>query len=478
MAAWGRDLHRRAQRGRGTPERRWRGPPRSGNTGAWNGVAGPGPLAAGVTSTARKGRWQPWPAVNGQSSGRPPGSAPRQWPRHPARRRGSCAGRPAPTRAQGERPMARRRGHLGYDAAPGARQPCARRAARARRCYRFGPEQRISARAPSGLDEGLRPGAEHSPVGGVLDAHLVERDGEEAHRPLVRPGGLGAAQAAAIRKAGNPADEPDTEPLRPGRCVRRQPLDQIIGPPGPRCIGPSRLAAPLGKGERLLRRQRRRNFAYSRHGRNRRTGLGARPGPLDPEALEPGLPGRFPRFGFGPLIALVARPAPGRIRGKPPVGQRPAGGRDMNAQGLLRGVIAPAHGRGAVGSGRPGAAEGQDELEPLALQAGRQRLPRRGRIGRLGGKRDEVRAAEDMRRFRLSRRRRRRGLERGRRRAVRPRRRAAPQQESPARQRERGHEAAGNGKTAGPEIGLAHVRVIPNCKAGSTPPVLFLLTGR
>ena len=45
-------------------------------------------------------------------------------------------------------------------------------------------------------------------------------------------------------------------------------------------------------------------------------------------------------------------------------------------------------------------------------------------------------------------------------------------------QRERGHEAAGNGKTAGPEIGLAHVRVIPNCKAGSTPPGLFLLTGR
>jgi hypothetical protein len=103
----------------------------------------------------------------------------------------------------------------------------------------------------------------------------------------------------------------------------------------------------------------------------------------------------------------------------------------MNAQGLLRGIIAPAQGRGAVGSGRPGAAEGENELEPLALQAGRQHLPRCGGIGRLGGEREEVRAAQNMRRFRLSRRRRRRGLDRGRRRAVWPGRRAAPEQESP-----------------------------------------------
>ncbi|EJU12691.1 LigA protein [Sphingomonas sp. LH128] len=402
-----------------------------------------------------------------------------RWPWHPARRARLMRRQTDPDAGAGRATNGAPTGSLEIRCGPGARRPCAKQAALARPGYRLGRELRIDARARSGLDDSLRPGAEHSLIGGVLDAHLVERDGEQAHRALTRPGGLGAAQAAAIRKAGDPADEPDTEPLRPGRCVRRQALDQVIGPPGPRRIGAPCLGAPLRKGQRLLRREqgRRCTLACSRSGRNGRTGLGARPGPLDPEALEPGLPGRFPRPGVDARIPFAARPVPALIRSKPPVGQRPAGGRDMNAQGLLRGVIAPAHGRGAVGSGRPGTAEREGELEPLALQAGRQRLPRCGGIGRLGGEREEVRAAQNMRRFRLGRRRR-RGLERGRRRAVWPRRRTAPEQESPARQRERGHEAAGNGKTAGPEIGLAHVRVIPNCKAGSTPPGLFLLTGR
>jgi hypothetical protein len=68
----------------------------------------------------------------------------------------------------------------------------------------------------------------------------------------------------------------------------------------------------LRKGQRLLRREqgRRCTLACSRSGRNGRTGLGARPGPLDPEALKPGLPGRFPALASTPVSPSPLVPSP------------------------------------------------------------------------------------------------------------------------------------------------------------------------